>query len=352
MVGVKEVEVRTVSGQKHSFFVGPHTTVLEMKAKMREEFGKHQKVQVFASDGRRLHDTQSLFTHTHAGEVLHLAVDISGGGVKKDYFLKDGKMDKRDKMAVYEARFAAAYKNITDPELKAVADGFRQGDAGFMSALIKDMCGKGLEEAIDLLTANTGSGKKAMPALRQVLPLMVPELAAKERLAADIGKDIGGLYDGWECYVNQLFLSQGGFLYTEALSSMLCQQQEANERAAAEAAAKEQRRQEAGLGAKFKVCGDWGCIETCVGWAWDACGDWGFGVSSGCVLGCSVARRWGLGAVCGHGGGGHHLCLALERAVGLQLALQAEAVVRRQLDGTVGGRIMRMVGGFNIDGES
>jgi hypothetical protein len=82
-VGVKEVEVRTVSGQKHSFFVGPHTTVLEMKAKMREEFGKHQKVQVFASNGRRLHDTQPLFDKIHTGEVLHIAADIGGGGSGK-----------------------------------------------------------------------------------------------------------------------------------------------------------------------------------------------------------------------------------------------------------------------------
>jgi hypothetical protein len=82
-VGVKEVEVRTISGQRHSFFVSPFTTVLEMKAKMREEFGKHQKVQVFASNGRRLHDTQPLFDKIHTGEVLHLAVDIGGGGKRQ-----------------------------------------------------------------------------------------------------------------------------------------------------------------------------------------------------------------------------------------------------------------------------
>ena len=82
-VEVKEGEVRTVSGQKHSFFMGPNTTVLQMKAEMVGKLGTRQKMQVFASDGRRLHDTQSLFTHTHAGEVLHLAVDISGGGKRQ-----------------------------------------------------------------------------------------------------------------------------------------------------------------------------------------------------------------------------------------------------------------------------
>ena len=229
------------------------------------------------ASGRRAHKRQGVAKFVAKGAVsatFVVATRLEGGGVKKD-ILKDDKLDKRDKLAVLEARFASSYRNIADPELKAVADGFKSKDTAYLTMLIQEMDAKSLGEAVDLLAANTGSGKKAMPVLRKLLPLMVPELVEREQKAAAIGKSIECLYFGWETYISRLFLSQGGFLCTEGLASLLTAQQEANEQQMDEDAARKKHRQEAGIRRNQRGAGNCGWVswDSCVAWvsAYRAC---------------------------------------------------------------------------------
>ena len=141
-------------------------------------------------------------------------------------------------------RLSVAVKGCSDDTLRGIAVMLKDSDSGYMNELVQSMSQEDCINAMSILSQK-GKGVKALPLVKQLVPLLFPTVGRKEIEMGAVQTDLSAVYTAWDYYITRNFSTPWGHITTEGIMAVFVAQQEAMEAAADEEKEKRAARQQA-----------------------------------------------------------------------------------------------------------
>ena len=141
---------------------------------------------------------------------------------------KQEELSKRDKLMLYKTRMIAAQRECSDDGLRGIVEMLKNGDGSYLSEMAREMDTKARISAVQIL-GQKGKGVKAMPIVKQLVPLLFPMVQRKESEMESLQSSVSAVYTAWEFYIGRNFMTPWGHIAAEGTMTIFSTQQDADE---------------------------------------------------------------------------------------------------------------------------